>query len=44
MFPDLTVPFEVPESEVQDIDSDEDWKIAEIKYSLLLEKKISQGV
>ena len=44
MFPDLTVPFEVPESEVQDIDSEEDWKIAEIKYSFLLERKISQGV
>lgn len=26
---------EVPESEVQDIDNEEDWKIAEIKYSFL---------
>jgi CMP-N-acetylneuraminic acid synthetase len=24
----------VPESEVQDIDNEEDWKIAEIKYDL----------
>ncbi|MBS1645320.1 MAG: pseudaminic acid cytidylyltransferase [Bacteroidetes bacterium] len=26
---------EIPESEVQDIDNEEDWKIAEIKYSFL---------
>ena len=31
-------PLEVPESEVQDIDNDEDWKIAEIKYSFLRKK------
>ena len=30
-----TFGLEVPESEVQDIDNEEDWKIAEIKYSLL---------
>ena len=30
---------EVPESEVQDIDNEEDWKIAEIKYSFLLKKQ-----
>ncbi len=28
-------PVEVPEGEVQDIDNEEDWKIAEIKYSFL---------
>jgi len=35
---DNTIPFEMPESEVQDIDNEEDWKIAEIKYSFLLER------
>ena len=30
---------EVPESEVQDIDNEEDWKLAEIKYSFLLKKQ-----
>jgi len=38
LFTDLTVPVEMPESEVQDIDNEEDWKIAEIKYRLLIEK------
>ena len=38
MFTDFTIPYEMPESEVQDIDTLEDWKIAEIKYSFLLEK------
>ncbi|HLX91951.1 MAG TPA: pseudaminic acid cytidylyltransferase [Puia sp.] len=33
LFTDFTVPFEIPESEVQDIDNEEDWMIAEIKYS-----------
>jgi N-acylneuraminate cytidylyltransferase len=32
------IPFEMPESEVQDIDNQEDWKIAEIKYTFLREK------
>jgi N-acylneuraminate cytidylyltransferase len=35
---DNTIGFEVPESEVQDIDNEEDWKIAEIKYDMLLKK------
>ena len=30
-----TLPLELPESEVQDIDTDEDWKIAEMKYKIL---------
>ncbi|MEO6832320.1 MAG: pseudaminic acid cytidylyltransferase [Chitinophagaceae bacterium] len=30
---------EMPESEVQDIDNEEDWKIAEIKYAFLKEKQ-----
>ena len=29
------VPYELPESEVQDIDTEEDWKIAEMKYRLI---------
>jgi pseudaminic acid cytidylyltransferase len=36
-----SVPYELPESEVQDIDNEEDWKIAEIKYRFLLEKSQS---
>lgn len=35
LFSDSTIPFEIPESEVQDIDNEEDWKVAEIKYKLL---------
>ncbi len=27
----------MPESEVQDIDNDQDWKLAEIKYTFLQE-------
>lgn len=29
------IPFVLPESEVQDIDNEEDWKIAEMKYMIL---------
>lgn len=29
------IPFEMPESEVQDIDNLEDWKLAEIKYKIM---------
>jgi len=35
---DNTIGLEVPESEVQDIDNEEDWKIAEMKYDLLQKK------
>jgi pseudaminic acid cytidylyltransferase len=38
LFTEFSVPFEMPESEVQDIDNEEDWKVAEIKYTFLLEK------
>lgn len=38
LFPAFTLPMEMPETEVQDIDTEEDWKIAEIKYSFFLEK------
>lgn len=40
LFPPITIPLEMPETEVQDIDTEEDWKIAEIKYSLLLDKGV----
>lgn len=33
VFTDFTIPFEMPESEVQDIDNEIDWEIAELKYS-----------
>lgn len=39
LFPDFTVPLEIPELEVQDIDSEEDWELAEMKYTLLLKSK-----
>jgi pseudaminic acid cytidylyltransferase len=35
LFAENTVPIEIPEFEVQDIDNDEDWKIAEFKYKVL---------
>lgn len=34
-----TVPYILPESEVQDIDNEEDWKMAEIKYKVMQEQK-----
>ena len=39
IFTDSTIGIEMPETEVQDIDNEEDWKLAEIKYSFLLEKQ-----
>ena len=35
LFTDNTMGLEIPESEVQDIDSQEDWTIAELKYKIL---------
>jgi N-acylneuraminate cytidylyltransferase len=35
LFMERTVPIEVSDLEVQDIDNEEDWKIAEMKYRLL---------
>mgnify|MGYP003301759965 CR=1 FL=1 len=29
------MPYELPEMEVQDIDNETDWKLAEMKYTLL---------
>lgn len=39
LFTNNTVGMEMPESEVQDIDNEEDWKVAEIKYTFLLQKQ-----
>jgi pseudaminic acid cytidylyltransferase len=44
LFTDFTIPVEMPESEVQDIDNEEDWKLAEIKYTFLQEKMRSENV
>jgi pseudaminic acid cytidylyltransferase len=41
LFTSNTIPMEIPESEVQDIDNEEDWKLAEIKYAYLQQKKDS---
>jgi pseudaminic acid cytidylyltransferase len=38
LFAEKTIPLVTPETEVQDIDNEEDWKIAEIKYSFLSER------
>ncbi|MBL7892775.1 MAG: pseudaminic acid cytidylyltransferase [Bacteroidia bacterium] len=38
LFSDNSLPMIIPESEVQDIDNEEDWKIAEIKYELFKNK------
>lgn len=35
IFSEFCIPIEIPESEVQDIDTEEDWKIAEIKYQII---------
>ncbi len=35
LFTDNSWPIEIPESEVQDIDNEEDWKIAEMKYKII---------
>lgn len=35
---DRTVAFELPETEVQDIDNEEDWKMAELKFSAFMKK------
>ena len=39
IYTECTIPFEIDESEVQDIDSEEDWKIAEMKYLLIHKRK-----
>lgn len=37
-----TLAWELPESEVQDIDNPEDWKIAEMKYKMLRQTKLTK--
>jgi pseudaminic acid cytidylyltransferase len=44
VFTDKTIGIEMPESEVQDIDNEEDWKIAEIKYTFLMNKLSNSGI
>jgi pseudaminic acid cytidylyltransferase len=39
IFTENTVPMELSELEAQDIDNEEDWKIAEIKYKILMDSK-----
>ena len=39
MVMERTVPLEMPEMEVQDIDTEEDWKIAEVKFRVMKEKQ-----
>jgi len=39
MFPAKTVPLVLEELEVQDIDNEVDWKMAEVKFRILQEKK-----
>ncbi len=36
LIPSRTIPMIVPELEVQDIDTEEDWEIAELKYQLMI--------
>ena len=38
IFTDFSIPYVIPESEVQDIDTLEDWRMAEIKYTFYLEQ------
>jgi pseudaminic acid cytidylyltransferase len=38
IFTSKTIGIEMPESEVQDIDNEEDWKIAEIKFTFLKQR------
>jgi pseudaminic acid cytidylyltransferase len=35
LYPKYTLPIIVPESEAQDIDNEEDWKIAEVKFKMI---------
>jgi pseudaminic acid cytidylyltransferase len=39
LVPAFTLPVETPAMEVQDIDNEEDWMIAELKYSLISERE-----
>lgn len=39
IFTENSVPIEISELEAQDIDNEEDWKMAEIKYKILMNRK-----
>ncbi len=41
IFAEKTIGIELPESQVQDIDSEEDWRIAEMKYQILYPQAIA---
>lgn len=43
LFGDNTVPIEMPATEVQDIDTVEDWHIAEMKYRLMLQTTMNES-
>lgn len=40
LYPRNSIPLIVPEHEAQDLDNEEDWKIAELKFNLLKEKQL----
>lgn len=44
MIPENTIPMEMPEEEVQDIDNLSDWEMAELKYRMILQKKENEDV
>jgi N-acylneuraminate cytidylyltransferase len=35
---DTTIALELPETEVQDIDNEDDWKLAEFKYKFFMNR------
>ena len=38
LFPKNSIPYLISEKFVQDIDTDEDWEIAQLKYKLFVQK------
>jgi len=42
LFTDNSVPILMPETEVQDIDTEEDWELAELKYKILLNNIVTK--
>lgn len=44
MIPKNTIPMEIPETEVQDIDNLSDWELAELKYKMVMQKKENRNV
>jgi len=41
LYPEKALPLILPESEAQDIDNEEDWKLAEVKYRFFVNKEFS---